>query len=231
MLRSNLTDGKRILAPGMAILFDMDGVIIHSTPLHNRAWEIYLGRHGIDPGEIEHRMHGKRNDEIVLDYFGPGLTAAEVFEHGAAKERLYRELMAPELERWLVPGIRQILAACEGVPKAVASNAERPNIDFVLDGAGIRHYFRAAVDGGQVEKPKPAPEVFLKAAAQLGVDPGDCVVFEDSRAGVEAARRAGMRVMGLTTTLPSLADADLNVADFTDPRVAEWLASLQPLGR
>jgi HAD superfamily hydrolase (TIGR01509 family) len=203
----------------------MDGVIVHSTPLHNRAWEIYLGRHGIAPGEIESRMHGLRNDEIVRDYFGDGLDGAAVFQHGADKERLYRELMRPELEQWLVPGVREFLDAVPGVPKAVASNAERPNIDFVLDQAGLRQHFRFVVDGHQAARPKPFPDIYLAAAAMLGVDPVNCIVFEDSLAGVQAAKEAGARVVGLTTTLPELPRVQLAVKDFRDPDLPGWLAT------
>ena len=203
----------------------MDGVIVHSTPLHNRAWEIYLARHGIAPGEIENRMHGLRNDDIVRDYFGDELDDETVHRHGADKERLYRELMRPELERWLVPGVREFLAAHPAPPKAVASNAEQPNLDFVLDESGLRPHFRFIVDGHRAARPKPFPDIYLAAAKLLGVDPVNCIVFEDSLAGVQAAHEAGARVVGLTTTLPKLPRVELAVADFRDPALDQWLAA------
>lgn len=206
----------------------MDGVIIHSTPLHNRAWEIYLAEHGIPPGQIETRMHGLRNDDIVRDYFGDDLDDAAIHRHGADKERLYRQLMRPELEQWMVPGIRSFLSAHPNVPKAVASNAERPNIDFVLDESGLREHFRFIIDGHQAPRPKPFPDIYLAAAAQLGLDPINCIVFEDSLAGVEAAHEAGARVVGLTTTLPSLPRVELTVPHFHHPSLAAWLARQQP---
>ena len=206
----------------------MDGVIIHSTPLHNRAWEIYLGQHGIAPSAIENRMHGLRNDDIVRDYFGDDLDDEAVHRHGAGKERLYRELMRPELERWMVPGVREFLAAHPAAPKAVASNAERANLDFVLDESRLRANFRFVVDGHQAPRPKPFPDIYLAAAALLGVDPINCIVFEDSIAGVEAAHEAGARVVGLTTTLSQLPRVELAVPDFRDPALAVWLARQQP---
>ncbi|MEZ5400343.1 MAG: HAD family phosphatase [Bryobacteraceae bacterium] len=208
-------------------LFDLDGVIIHSMPLHNLAWERYLLAHGIDPGDIERRMHGLRNDDIVRDYFGPGLEPGVVHEHGAAKERLWRELMAPEINRWIVPGVCDFIAAANR-PLAVASNAEVPNIDFVLDRAGIRRHFSAVVDGHQVERPKPAPDIYIRAAALLRLDPRDCIVFEDSLAGVQAGRDAGARVVGVTTTLRELPGADLLIRDFHDPALAAWLGPPPP---
>jgi HAD superfamily hydrolase (TIGR01509 family) len=197
-------------------------------PLHNRAWEHYLLNHGIDPGDIEKRMHGLRNDDIVRDYFGPDLDPDTLFEHGAAKERLWREMMEPELEDWIVPGVREFLARWMGAPMAVASNAEVPNINFVLDRARLRPHFRAVVDGHQVTRPKPSPDIYLRAAELIGVPVTDCIVFEDSHAGVEAGRTAGARVVGLTTTLPALPGTELQIADFRDPRLESWLHSAQP---
>ena len=208
----------------------MDGVIVHSTPLHNRAWEIYLEKHGIFPDEIESRMHGLRNDDIVRDYFGHELNQEAVLRHGADKERVYRDLMRPELERWLVPGVRNFLEATVATPKAIASNAERPNIDFVLDQAKLRQHFLYVVDGHQAARPKPFPDIYLAAAKMLGVDPVNCIVFEDSLAGVQAAYEAGTRVVGLTTTLPSLPRVELAVPDFRDPKLGAWLAAQRPRG-
>ena len=206
----------------------MDGVIVHSTPLHNRAWKIYLDRHGIPPSEIENRMHGLRNDDIVRDYFGDDLDEETVHRHGADKERLYRELMHPELERWLVPGIREFLAAHPLAPKAVASNAERANLDFVLDNSGLGGHFQFIVDGHQAPRPKPFPDIYLAAASLLGFDPMNCIVFEESLAGIEAAHEAGARVVGLTTTLNQLPRVELAVPDFRDPALGAWLDRQRP---
>jgi HAD superfamily hydrolase (TIGR01509 family) len=217
-----------LLPPALALIFDLDGVIYHSTPLHTKAWEIYLAQHGLDPGAIEARMHGKRNDEIVRDYFGPGLDRDSVLAHGAAKERLFREMMRPQLAAHIVPGVREFLERHCPSPKAVASNAEVPNIEFVLDEARLRHYFRFVIDGHQVERPKPHPGIYLKAAELLETNPANCIVFEDSLAGIEAASSAGTRVVGLATTLANLPLVELEIPDFLDPRLASWLAQQKP---
>jgi HAD superfamily hydrolase (TIGR01509 family) len=222
-----LSTNGGLLSRGLAAIFDMDGVIVDSTPMHNKAWEIYLERHGVDPAKVQWRMHGLRNDDIVRDLFGDGLAHEEVLAHGAAKERLYREMMAPVLEQHLIPGVRPVLERMSGSPRAVASNAETPNIDFVLDGAGVRHHFLAVVDGAGVERPKPHPDIYLKAASMLGVAPGNCVVFEDSIPGVQAARAAGTRVVALTTTLSELPAHDFLASDFTDEALLAWLAAQQ----
>jgi beta-phosphoglucomutase family hydrolase len=212
----------------LALIFDMDGVMIDSMPVHEIAWRKYLESLGVADEDLLARMHGLRNDEIVLDFLGPSADLHSVREHGAAKERLYRQLMRDQLEQQLVPGIRQFLLEASDFPVGLASNAERPNIDFVLDGAGLRNYFQVIVDGSQVRHPKPAPDVYLRAARELGVEPRNCIVFEDSPVGIAAARAAGTRVVGLLTHERTLYDVDLAVTDFLDPELDRWLRHQVP---
>jgi beta-phosphoglucomutase len=202
----------------------MDGVIVNSNPLHRLAWEEYNRRQGIETTEeMQRRMYGKRNDDIVRNFFGAHLSDEEVFARGAAKEALYRDMLKPGMEQALVPGIRQFLERHKAMPKAVATNAEPANLNFLLDGAGLRPFFLAAIDGQQVRNPKPHPEVFLRAADALGVAPQDCVVFEDSYTGVQAGLAAGMRVVGVTTTHAELPGVSLLIPDFNSPRLEAWL--------
>jgi HAD superfamily hydrolase (TIGR01509 family) len=231
MLSSRFVFEKLTLSPGLGLLFDMDGVLLHSTGLHMKAWVLYLERNGIADTSVIYSMLGRRNDQIVYDIFGRDLPESVMIEHGAAKERLYRELMAPVLEEHYVAGARELLRAAhaQGIPLALASNAEAPNVDFVLDAAGLRPLFSAIVDGGQVTHAKPHPEVFLTAAARLGIRPEDCVIFEDSPGGVEAAMKAGGRVVALLTTEKAYPRAALEIHDFTDPRLLPWLASQRPV--
>jgi beta-phosphoglucomutase len=214
------------LNPELALIFDLDGVVVDSMPTHTLAWERYLEANGIDPRGIEARMHGKRNDDLVRDLFGSHLDESAVFDHGAAKERLFRELIGSTLEAILVPGIREFLAAAsKTVPLAVGTNAEPANVGFILNGAGIRNYFRTIVDGSQVAQAKPAPDVYLRGAELLDVAPANCIVFEDSPVGIQAARAAGMRVVGLLTHASSLEDVDIAVPDFEDPELESWLSA------
>lgn len=214
--------------PRIAFLFDMDGVLIHSTPIHNEAWRRYLERHGItrDTESIERVMLGKHNDDIVRAFFGSHLSPAEIAWHGAEKEKLYRELMGPRLEDSLVAGIREFLRRYRHVPMGLASNAEPANVEFVLERTGLRPFFRAVVDGHQVRRPKPDPEIYLKLAGQLGVAPHEAIVFEDSATGIEAARQAGARVVGVATTTSDLDGASITVRDFRDPALEAWLARI-----
>ncbi len=213
--------------PIRALIFDMDGVIVDSNPLHRVVWEEYNRRHGIETTEaMQRRMYGKRNDEIVRDFFGDGITDEEVFAHGAAKEALYREMLQPQIDRALVPGIRAFLDRHAAIPKAVATNAEPANLNFVLDETGLRRFFLAAIDGHQVRNPKPHPEIFLRAANALGVEPEFCVVFEDSHTGVQAGLAAGMRVVGLSTTHEGLPGVSLTIPDFNSPDLEPWLCDV-----
>lgn len=218
-----------IIQPGLALVFDMDGVIVDSNPTHREAWAAYNRRFGIETDEaMQERMYGKRNDEIVRDFFGPGLSAGEVIAHGAAKESLYREMMAPRLTQALVPGVTDVLQDAGEAPVGLATNAEPATVDFLLDGVvlgntSLRGYFRVVIDGHQVGRPKPDPEIYLLAAALLGVEPRNCVVFEDSYAGVEAALAAGARVVALRTTHKEFHSVDLVIDDFRSPQLRTWL--------
>jgi len=169
-------------------------------------------------------MYGKRNDQIVRDFFGGGLSDEEVFHHGAAKEALYREMLLPRIGAAIVPGLREFLQRHSPLPKAVATNAEPANVDFVLSETGLRPFFPITVDGHQVQNPKPHPEVYLRASDLLGIPPQLCVVFEDSLTGVQAAQAAGMRVVGISTTHADLPGVSLLVPDFADAALEPWLS-------
>lgn len=209
-----------------ALIFDMDGVIVDSNPVHCLAWGDYNRSQGVETTEaMQQRIYGRRNDEIVRDFLGAHLAETRVLDHGAAKERLYRQIMKPQLEERLVPGVRAFLLRHCDLRLAVATNAEASNVDMVLGETGLRRFFSAVIDGSEVANPKPHPEIFLKAADMLGVPPEACVVFEDSYAGVQASLAAGMRVAGLSTTHAELPGVSLVVRDFTDPALGNWLAA------
>ncbi|HEV2202058.1 MAG TPA: HAD family phosphatase [Bryobacteraceae bacterium] len=216
------------MAPGLALIFDLDGVVVDSMPVHRIAWRNYLQSLGIGGEDLLARMHGRRNDDIVMDFLGPSADQEVVRKHGAAKERLYRELMRDGLEERLVPGVRGFLEQAAATPCGLASNAERPNIDFVLDCADLRRYFLVIVDGSQVERPKPAPDIYRLAARKLGVEPRNCIVFEDSPVGIAAARAAGARVVGMLTHEHKFEDVALGVSGFLDPELVRWLSLQRP---
>src|SRR5207248_1747731 len=118
----------------------------------------------------EERMYGRRNDEIVRDFFGSALDPQTLAAHGAAKENLYREIMESRLNESLVPGVTDFLLRGAAAPAALATNAEPANVEFVLnrvliDNVPLRSCFRVVIDGHQVSRPKPDPEIYLRAAA------------------------------------------------------------------
>jgi len=203
----------------------MDGVLVHSMPLHTLAWERYLQSLGIQVEDLERRMHGKRNSELVADLISSTLPEDVVFAHGAEKERVFREMMLEQgIEKYRVPGVTEFLERHKDWPMAIGSNAEPANINFTLDHFGLRPYFKVTVDGHQVSRPKPFPDIYLKAAELLGLKPGQCIVFEDSPTGAAAGLAAGMRVVGVETTPTHFQEGvALSIKDFTDPALEQWL--------
>jgi beta-phosphoglucomutase len=208
----------------IALIFDMDGVIIDSNPMHCATWAAFNRRYGLETTEEMLRwMYGKRNDQIIRHYFGEGLGAEEVDARGQAKEQLYREMTAGHTEEMLVPGLRAFLERHRDLPMAVGSNAGPQNVAFVLEETGLRPYFRVVVDGHQVHKPKPHPDLYLRAAELLETESANCIVFEDSHSGAAAALAAGMRVIGLRTTYDNLPKTALTIDNFLSGDLEPWL--------
>lgn len=212
-----------------ALLFDMDGTLVDNTSVHIRAFEIFCGRYGVEGWrERLKQAIGMGNDDIMRLVMPEEVIRERGFASLAdEKEAIYRAIYAPEIRP--VDGLRELLERLrsEGVRCAVGSSGCRANVDFVLDSCGIRPYFDARISGDMVTRCKPDPEIYLTAAAALGLDPADCVVVEDAPAGIESARRAGAgRIVALTTSLPReelrQTAADLIVgtfADFADERL------------
>jgi HAD superfamily hydrolase (TIGR01509 family) len=204
----------------------MDGVIVHSNPVHREAWVAYNNLHGLETTEAMHQfMYGKRNDQIVRSFYGASLTPAEVFAHGAAKEALYRDMIRPLLPGAFVPGLRAFIERHTDLAIGLGTNAEPPNVKFILEESGLGPFFQAIVDGHQVERAKPAPDIYLEVARRLAIAPEDCVVFEDSHSGVAAGMAAGMRVVGVRTTHHDFEGVSLTIDDFNDPALEPWMAS------
>ncbi|MFZ4587568.1 MAG: HAD family hydrolase [Terrimicrobiaceae bacterium] len=194
-----------------AVLFDWDGVVIDSSPQHERSWELLAAAESLPlPEGHFKRGFGKKNETIIPDILGWARGPAEIQRLARLKEETYRRLVA-ESGVNILPGARELLAAlrAENIPCAVASSTPRENLDAIFAATGLDACFDAVVCGDDVENGKPAPDIFLLAAKKLGVAPGDCVVIEDAHAGIEAALRAGMPVLAVATTHPV---ADLGAA-------------------
>jgi HAD superfamily hydrolase (TIGR01509 family) len=202
-----------------AVIFDMDGVLLDSGVHHRDAWRLLLEDLGIAPApEFWRCTIGRPAEDAVALLLGRSLPAAEATALARRKREHYTRLAA----RGLLPvrGVLDFIAALvrDGVPRGVASSATRDDVESLLTALGIRAHFDAVVTADDVRWGKPNPEVFLRAAAQLGLPPGACLVFEDAVVGVHAARNAGMRVIGVTTTHAPrellAAGAERAIADF-----------------
>jgi len=204
--------------PAFSAVFDMDGVIVDNRDFHFRAWEAFARGHGLpfDAEYFKNNLFGRVNREILKGLFKAELAPDEAARYAREKEALYRKLYKGHVRpaAGLVELLEELKSA--GITTAVATAAPRINLDLVLDEARLRPYFDALIDIGSVQRGKPAPDLYLKAAEALGRRPEGCVAFEDSYPGVAAALAAGLQVVGVTTThtAAELGRVRLAVADF-----------------
>lgn len=186
----------------IAFLLDMDGVVCHNMPAHETAWTRYFQGRGIeiDIDDFRANTMGMPTREVLRYYLKREVSVEEAHECAAAKETLYRELYLPHRApaKGLLPFLKGSRAG--GYRVGLGTGSKDDNVTFILDGLSLRTWFDAVVDGGMVTKGKPDPQTFLLLAEKLGVEPRKCVVFEDSLLGEEAARRAGMPVVAITTS-------------------------------
>lgn len=183
-----------------AIIWDVDGTLVDTAEQHFRAWSKLAAELNRPFTRADFAAtFGKRNPEILRQLFFADASDERCRELGERKEDLYRASVREEGTQ-LLPGVAELLEgfAARGCPQAVGSSAPLGNLDLLLGVTNIRRYFAAVVTGDDVTRGKPDPEVFLTAAAKLGVPPERCVVFEDAVAGVEAARAGGMRCVAVT---------------------------------
>lgn len=186
-----------------AVIFDFDGVVIDSHDAHERSWFALAEELGRSlTRETFVKTFGQRN-ESILPYLGWAAEddAAEIRRLGDRKEDLYRVILRAEGIEPL-PGVVVLLEDLqrEGIPCAIGTSTPRANVECVLELTGLAGYFGAIAASEDVTRGKPDPEVFLKAAAKLGAEPAQCVVIEDAQVGLRAARAAGMKAVGVTTT-------------------------------
>jgi beta-phosphoglucomutase len=185
-----------------ALLFDLDGTLIDSMPHHGNAWAQWHARRGLpfDEDSFFARTAGRTNAEILADML-PGASEQELKALGDEKERLYREIAARSLE--LIAGFERVRSAARehGLKLAICTAAPLENIAVANARFGLDQQVHTIVSPADGLRGKPHPDIFLEAARRLGVPPPTCVVFEDAPLGVEAARRAGMKAVALTTSL------------------------------
>lgn len=208
-----------------AVLWDMDGTLIDSENFHWISWRNTLANEGIF---ITHAQFldsfGQRNDSILPRWLGAAATPETMEKIANTKEQLYRRRIRRNGISAL-PGVANWLQRLhnEGWLQAIASAAPRANIDTVLEALSATHIFQASISAEDVHRGKPDPEVYLTAAARIGVPPERCIVVEDA-AGVEGARRAGMRSIGVSRYSKHLpADVVVQSLDLLEPDAFEKL--------
>jgi tRNA threonylcarbamoyl adenosine modification protein YeaZ len=212
--------------PGRGVIWDMDGVIIDSAELHFRSWRDALGKRGIEMSREQFdATFGRRNDDIIAYVTGRPAIPEEVATIGNEKETAYRRMVVGQARAF--PGVMELMRTLKesDFKQAVASSAPPENVALIVREMALEGLIDATVDASQVSKGKPDPEVFLKAAAGLGLEPESCLVIEDAVAGVEAAVRAGMAVIAVSNTHPKdkLAAADLVVASLEEVDASQIL--------
>lgn len=210
------------------VIFDMDGVLVDNRDVHIEAFMIFCRRYSLHLSRQKLMgMFGMGNDEIIPLLLPADLVASKGIEALAnEKEQIYRDIFADTI--CPVKGLTELLADLQsaGIKCAVGSSGQSANVNYVLEKCGIADNFDAIANGDLVTRCKPDPEVFLLAANLLELEPKDCLVFEDSFAGIKAARSASMKVIAMATTfsreeLDNGSDNDLIISDFTEISASE----------
>jgi beta-phosphoglucomutase len=199
-----------------AVLWDLDGTLVDSAEFHWLSWRDTMAAEGIS---ITYQQFldsfGQKNDRILPGWLGPAADPDRIRRVGDAKEAEYRRLAGvhgltplPGAGMW----VRRLRA--QGWQQAIASSAPRANVGVMLQALALDGMFDAIVSAEDVTKGKPDPQVFLAAAERLGIPPGRCIVVEDAAVGVEAARAAGMKCVGVNRSV--VLAADLPVSSLED---------------
>lgn len=202
-----------------AAIFDMDGTLIDNTPYHFKSWQALFKKYG--KGEVTKQTYytefsGVPVMETIRRFFGADHDEAGLKALLNEKEEFYRTLYAPHVAP--IVGLEHFLTGLKnaGVTMAMATSATIEDTNFILDRIPIRNDFNFIVNSSMVSRPKPHPDIFLKAAELLGMPPEKCIVFEDSLAGVKAANSANMKVVAITTghTAAELHPVNLVIDDY-----------------
>lgn len=214
------------------VIFDMDGVLVASGPAHAASWKAVARRHNVQISDQQfHGTFGRTSREIIQLLWGEQVNDDAARRIDDEKEACYRELI-----RGMVPlmiGARETIQALRDadIPIAIATSGPPENVELVLSESRLAPFFKTVVTGMDVQRGKPAPDVFLLAGERLGLKPNQCLVVEDAPVGIEAAHAAGMRVLALVGTHPAetlnTAGADrivTRLAEVTPTLVREMLA-------
>ncbi|MGI8950586.1 MAG: HAD family hydrolase [Chitinophagaceae bacterium] len=215
----------------IAVIFDLDGTLIDNNSFHIKAWqEFYKKRNRVlTEEEFIKNFNGKTNADVLKYVFEEPLTANENEKYTNEKEALYREIYLQHIRP--VKGLLNLLAHLQNaeIPMAIATSGILVNINYMFEHIPIKKYFKEVVYSAHIKKGKPHPEIYLVTAKKLNVLPENCVVFEDSVAGIQSAKAAGMKVIAITTTHTpeELKQADKLIKNFDEISLQEIVQLIQ----
>ena len=201
-----------------AVIFDLDGTLIDNNEFHLKAWRLYLQQVGREVSEEEYnaKLNGRTNKDVIEYIYGKEMSEEEILRYTLEKEAVYRDIYKPYIKP--VEGLLDFLDMLnqKNIPLAIATSGIQVNINFMFEHIPIKKYFREVVNSAHIQKGKPDPEIYLKTASLLKIEPKHCLAFEDAVVGIKSAKSAGMKVIAISTTHPKseLSEADLIIDDF-----------------
>ncbi len=201
-------------------IFDWDGVIVDSSHIHEKSWELLAEDENLTLPQGHFRKgFGMKNEYIISEILHWSNNIREINRLSHCKENLYREIVAKETLQPL-PGVVGFLTMLMDldIPCAIGSSTPMANIQLIIDKLEINEFFSGIVSGDDVTKGKPNPQVFYMAAQKIYCQPEQCIVFEDAPAGIAAAHNGGMKAVAIASThaQKSLRDADIVVHSFEE---------------
>jgi beta-phosphoglucomutase family hydrolase len=196
-----------------AVIFDMDGTMVDNDKFHMKAFQKFCKKYDkkLTDEDYIKNYSGRSNNQLMPKVFGKDLSEDDIKRLAEEKEAIYRKLYAPHIKP--IPGLHEFIVKLKKkkIMISIATGSIVENRDFVLEAIGLKGKFPVIVGGEDFKNGKPHPEIFLTTAKKLKTDPNDCLVFEDAPAGIEAAKNAGMKVVGIIT---SHKPEELKKADF-----------------
>jgi beta-phosphoglucomutase family hydrolase len=214
------------MKPDFAVIFDMDGVIVDNFSYHEKSWAKFCNSHNLEFNEsFRNKVFGTTNKNHLETFFCRELSEEEIRRHEKEKEQIYRDIYKDEIKP--VKGLLDFLEELtkNKIPIALATSSPPVNVKFVLENTQTKKYFNNILDASNVEKGKPDPEIYRKAGELLNKPPENCFVIEDSTKGIESAKRAGMKVIGITTTQTAdeLENIDLLIQSFEELNIEKLI--------
>lgn len=203
-----------------AVIFDLDGTLLDNNEVHLKSWKQYLKENGkeVTDEDFKKNISGRTNKDATEHIYGRKMTQEEAEEYYLEKEKIYRKMYEKDIAP--IAGLHDFLQALKDkdITMAIATSGIQVNIDFMFKHVPIEQYFTTVINSSHITKGKPDPEIFTKTAKELSIPAENCIVFEDSVAGVKAGKSAGMKVVALTTThtKDELKEADLVINDYNE---------------